>query len=282
MAYLHSRSVVHRDLKSPNLLLDAADRIKVADLGLARHLSATEETMTAETGTYRWMAPELVMHARYDHRADVYSFAIVLWELCTGEVPFGELSSIQAAALVAEGGRPTLRPDMPAALAEMMVACWAAEPAQRPEFAALARRLTLLRCAEEASSSSGSEAAALEGSVRPRSKGSKGGKGSCQASSTRRGGSAGSGSAASASLSGHAAALGDALASAQRTLSGSSAAAALQRLHLAGSSSLKRFLQPGAPDGRLLEELVPPEPRQQRARRRSWFAIGFCASQGTR
>ncbi|KAJ0695013.1 putative dual-specificity kinase TKL-Pl-4 family [Helianthus annuus] len=59
--------------------------VKVADFGFAR-VQTESGVMTAETGTYRWMAPEVFEHKPYDHIADVFSFAIVLWELLTGEV----------------------------------------------------------------------------------------------------------------------------------------------------------------------------------------------------
>ncbi|XP_022013208.1 serine/threonine-protein kinase STY17 [Helianthus annuus] len=65
--------------------------------------------MTAETGTYRWMAPEVIEHKPYDHIADVFSFAIVLWELLTGEVPYSYLTPLQAAVgVVQQGLRPTI------------------------------------------------------------------------------------------------------------------------------------------------------------------------------
>ncbi|KAJ0474986.1 putative dual-specificity kinase TKL-Pl-4 family [Helianthus annuus] len=59
--------------------------VKVADFRVAR-VQTESRVMTAETGTYRWMAPEVIEHKPYDHIADVFSFAIVLWELLTGEV----------------------------------------------------------------------------------------------------------------------------------------------------------------------------------------------------
>lgn len=65
--------------------------------------------MTAETGTYRWMAPEVIEHRPYE-KADVFSFGVVLWELVTGRVPYAELNPVQAAVAVVQQG---LRPAIP-------------------------------------------------------------------------------------------------------------------------------------------------------------------------
>jgi len=145
MDYLHRCNIIHRDLKAANLLMNEHGDCKVADFGVARVVDAAC-TMTAETGTYRWMAPEVVSHQRYDAKCDVFSFGILLWEIATGgAVPYAGFTPLQAAVgVVQKGLRPTPPEGCHPALALLMAACWDAAPGARPDFSTLVVQLEAL------------------------------------------------------------------------------------------------------------------------------------------
>jgi tetratricopeptide (TPR) repeat protein/predicted Ser/Thr protein kinase len=95
----HSRGIVHRDIKSANLMLDARGRVKVLDFGLARFLESRDSTKSSATmarvtmpgvvlGTVSYMSPEQALGRAVDHRADLFSLGVVLYEMLTGRLPF--------------------------------------------------------------------------------------------------------------------------------------------------------------------------------------------------
>jgi serine/threonine protein kinase len=106
MEYIHSQRVVHRDLKPENILLDcgadpAGMNVKIADFGISCEEKLCEE-VGEDSGTYRWMAPEMVRHQPYCRKVDVYSFGLLLWEMVSGRMPFEEMTPIQAAFAVVD------------------------------------------------------------------------------------------------------------------------------------------------------------------------------------
>ncbi|CAL5029148.1 unnamed protein product [Urochloa decumbens] len=154
MDYLHQNNIVHRDLKTANLLLGSDHVVKIADFGVSRHPSQ-EGDMTAETGTYRWMAPEVINHKPYDQRADVFSFAIVLWELATSKIPYEHLTPLQAALGVRQGMRLDIPSGLHPQLSKLIQQCWDENPNVRPSFAEITAELEdMLRHLHQAPNSS--------------------------------------------------------------------------------------------------------------------------------
>jgi serine/threonine protein kinase len=154
MCYLHGcrPAVLHRDLKSPNLLVDRHWRVKVGDFGLSRvTLSSVAIASVAGIHSPRWMAPEVLVDGAHSKASDVFSFAVVLWELATLAVPWEAANQWQVMHAVAdEKARcplpTTVHPPfaaLPAYLA-LMSSAWAHEPRDRPTFAGAVTELQRL------------------------------------------------------------------------------------------------------------------------------------------
>jgi serine/threonine protein kinase len=149
MVYLHP-NIVHRDLKSQNVLLDADGRAKVCDFGIAKFKDRTfVSTVNGQAGTPAYMAPELFDGMNATEKVDVYSFAILLWECITGKVPWGHVPSpMQIIYYVGVlNQRPALPSDdsVPGDLVQLIEDCWVVDPKQRPGFDEVLRRLRAMQ-----------------------------------------------------------------------------------------------------------------------------------------
>ncbi|CAH0477676.1 unnamed protein product [Peronospora belbahrii] len=142
LGYLHGLSpmVIHRDLKSKNILLDDSFRAKLSDFGISRE-RAVEDTMTAGVGTIYWTAPEVLMGKKYTEKADIFSFGIVMAELDTHTVPYSDkrdssgkkLQSMKIVQMVIRRNmRPTFSPECPPLVKELADRCLDSDPNVRP------------------------------------------------------------------------------------------------------------------------------------------------------
>ncbi|KAJ6423869.1 hypothetical protein OIU84_024776 [Salix udensis] len=135
LSYLHSKKIVHRDVKTENMLLDKTRTVKLADFGVARLEASNPNDMTGETGTLGYMAPEVLNGSPYNRKCDVYSFGICLWEIYCCDMPYPDLSfSEVTSAVVRQNLRPEIPRCCPSSLANVMKRCWDANPDRRPEM----------------------------------------------------------------------------------------------------------------------------------------------------
>jgi serine/threonine protein kinase len=147
MEYLHSKNIVHFDLKCENLLVNLRDPqrpiCKVGDLGLSR-IKRNTLVSGGVRGTLPWMAPELLngSSTRVSEKVDVFSYGISLWEILTGEEPYADM---HCGAIIGGIVKNTLRPPIPKSCSpewkKLMEQCWSVDPDSRPPFTEITCRL---------------------------------------------------------------------------------------------------------------------------------------------
>lgn len=124
MNYLHSFPVpvIHRDLKSLNILLDDCFRAKIADFGWTRIKNVK---MSSKIGTFQWMAPEVISGEFYSEKADVFSYAIILWEIAAREPPYKNIMGTKVSIDVIKLDlRPEIPKNTPEQFAKLIKRCW--------------------------------------------------------------------------------------------------------------------------------------------------------------
>ncbi|NWW39324.1 PAK3 kinase, partial [Panurus biarmicus] len=106
--FLHSNHVIHRDVKSCNILLRTDGSVKLADFGLSAQLPPEQSRQSSVAGTSGWMAPEVVTGQPYGPKVDIWSLGIVGIEMVEQEVPYWNETPVSPQLLIATGGRPKL------------------------------------------------------------------------------------------------------------------------------------------------------------------------------
>eukprot|EP00026_Physarum_polycephalum_P015182 Phypoly_transcript_15806.p1 GENE.Phypoly_transcript_15806~~Phypoly_transcript_15806.p1 ORF type:complete len:275 (+),score=30.70 Phypoly_transcript_15806:29-826(+) len=122
LAYLHSQSVIHRDLKPTSLMMDQNNHIKISNFGVSKLKEAAKTTVYH--GEVVWTAPELLLNKSYNEKVDIFSFGMVMYELYTLHPPFATLDAIQAALNVIKNVHPQIPNDCPAQYRNLMESCW--------------------------------------------------------------------------------------------------------------------------------------------------------------
>ncbi|KAG0608927.1 hypothetical protein M758_8G143900 [Ceratodon purpureus] len=167
--YLHENHIVHRDLKSENILVKRVKvsksennfLVKVADFGLSLFKEvSTTNTEVLNVGTNRYMPPEVIKLSEHPltevrrlppqevinpYKGDVYCFALVCCDILTGDRPFPKIPEIDVKRMVLKGERPELPTTCPPSLEVLIKDCWNQDPEKRPKFDDICRRLEILK-----------------------------------------------------------------------------------------------------------------------------------------
>ncbi|KAE9039355.1 Serine/threonine-protein kinase 3 [Phytophthora rubi] len=161
LAHLHSRGLIHRDIKAGNLLLNADGVAKLADFGVSAQLTATVGKRRTVIGTPFWMAPEVIQEAQYDCKADLWSLGITALELAEGEPPLAHMHPMRAIFLIPNRAPPELREPhkYSAEFRDFLAACLKKDPQERASAQDLLRHPFIIRNVDRLRASSDRSAA---------------------------------------------------------------------------------------------------------------------------
>lgn len=144
MNYLHENKIIHRDLKSPNILIGFNNMLKISDFGASKNISEKSTVMSFK-GTIAWMAPEVIRNEACSEKVDVYSFGVVLWELLTCEMPYKNFD--QNSIMWGVGSNKlqlTIPLSAPDGIKLLLQQCWSIKPRNRPAFSQILKHLDVV------------------------------------------------------------------------------------------------------------------------------------------
>lgn len=145
--FLHEQKIIHRDLKSANILLDNSMNAKVSDFGLSQTQMASVTSVKNRSEAVAWMAPESVSaQGTHSIQSDTYSYGVILWEIVTGKKPYAGKSDAAIIKAIQAGELLPIPSDVPKVYQDIIRACWNKDPALRIKLPDIIAALVAYDC----------------------------------------------------------------------------------------------------------------------------------------